>query len=341
MNCLNCGSSLIATNRFCPNCGAPVASSPIQSPGYSPPAQPGTQSPKTKSKWSAPKLIFLGCGVLILIGAGVTAVIFFGVRYAIRHSDAALFAEQTLRQSNAVRDALGTVVSVGTPSGTVRTAGSVGAGDLTMKVTGTKASGEFEAILERKAGKWTLITGQLTLTDGRIIYVEAPSSEASTAVNHGRQLATSPVDTQYWQQLTWQQQNISLRVPESWIQKEANQRQWDIRAGERYSSTYLMANAWIWERNLPAQNLVAAEAQTASEKLRNGIIEGYAIRSVGGVNGVLTISSVGDRLVATWNSIVPAGGEQKSVDISLGAPSREFSELEPTFSAIFDSIRFN
>ena len=157
--------------------------------------------------------------------------------------------------------------------GTVRSAGSVGAGDLTMAVTGTKASGVFEAILERKGGKWTLITGQLTLSDGRVIYLEAPSLETSGAVNHGRQLSTASVDTQYWQQLTWPQQNISLRVPESWIQKEANQRQWDIRAGERYSSTYLMANAWIWERNLPAQNLVAADAQTASEKLRNGIIE--------------------------------------------------------------------
>jgi len=278
---------------------------------------------------------------LILIAAGIAALIFFGIRYAIRHSDAAIFAEQTLRQSNAVHDALGSVVSIGTPSGTVRTAGSVGAGDLTMQVTGTKASGEFEAILERKGGKWTLITGQLTLSDGRVIYIEAPSSDTSGAVNHGRQLATASVDTQYWQQLTWPQQNISLRVPERWIQKEANQRQWDIRAGERYSSTYLMANAWIWERNLPAQNLVAADAQNASEKLRNGIIEGYAIRSIGGVNGVLTISSVGDRLVASWNSIVPAGGEQKSVDISLGAPSREFSDLEPIFNAIFDSIRFN
>jgi hypothetical protein len=64
-------------------------------------------------------------------------------------------------------------------------------------------------------------------------------------------------------------------------------------------------------------------------------------KQVGGVTGLLTISSVGDRFVATWKALVPAGNEQKSIDVSLGAPFRDFDQLESTFSSILDSIRFN
>lgn len=96
----------------------------------------------------------------------------------------------------------------------------------------------------------------------------------------------------------------------------------------------------IWERQLPAENLLAADAQTVSESLKNGVITGYGVLEVGGVTGLLTISNVGDRRAATWKAIVEAGGAQTSLDISLGAQVLDFKRLEPTFRAIFDSIRF-
>ena len=107
-----------------------------------------------------------------------------------------------------------------------------------------------------------------------------------------------------------------------------------------YSSTYLIGNAWIWERQLPAENLLAADAQTASESLKNGVIIGYTVLEVGGMTGLLTISNVGDRRTATWKAIVEAEGAQTSLDISLGAQVLDFERLEPTFRAFFDSIRF-
>lgn len=133
---------------------------------------------------------------------------------------------------------------------------------------------------------------------------------------------------------------MRLRLPPDWIPKKLGERELEFRAGEIYSSTYLVGNAWIWERQLPAGNLLEADAQTASESFKNGVIAGYTARDVGGIAGILTITNVGDRETATWKAIVSSGGVQKSVDISLGAQRGDFERLEPVFNAIFDSIRF-
>lgn len=97
----------------------------------------------------------------------------------------------------------------------------------------------------------------------------------------------------------------------------------------------------VWERDLASEEFLAADVKTASEKLKNSVIAGYEVRDIGKISGLLTISSVGDRFVGTWNAIVSANGEPKLIDVSLGAPFRDFGRLEPTFNAIFDTVQFD
>jgi hypothetical protein len=118
------------------------------------------------------------------------------------------------------------------------------------------------------------------------------------------------------------------------------QRELDFRAGEEYSSTHLIGHSWIWDRELPAQSLFTADLQSAAEKLRNGVILGYAERHLGGTPGVLTISSVGESVSVSWRAIVSVGGSQRSIDLLLGARDRDFERLEPTFNTILESVRF-
>ena len=310
------------------------------SPGSPPAGQP---SDRPKQKSPALKTIFIGCGLLILLAAGGAVAVFYGIKNALRSSDASKAAVQAIKQSDNARKMLGEITDVGTPMGSISSeAGGSGDASLSMSVTGAKASGAYYATLQRRNGQWFVISGRIELTDGRSINVEAKAAGQSVDVarSAGHQLRNDAADTNSWREVKWRQQHLRFRLPPDWIEKKMSLRELDFRAGEMYSSTYLIGNAWIWERQLPAENLLAADAQTASESLKNGVITGYTVLEVGGVTGLLTISNVGDRRTATWKAIVDGEGAQTSLDISLGAQDQDFERLEPTFRAIFDSIRF-
>jgi Cytochrome oxidase complex assembly protein 1/zinc-ribbon domain len=332
MFCHVCGRPLEPSASSCPNCGAAIAL---------PPAPPGHGEPKQKSP--ALKYILIGCGVLILLGAGAVVAVFFGVKYAFRTSDAARAAVQALRQSNNARHALGEITDVGTPMGSISSeAGGSGSASLSTSVSGSQASGKYYATLQRKDGQWFLVSGRIELADGRSINLETQASGRTVDVPRARGLVLNDAatDTSLWRNVEWEQQHVSLRLPIDWVRIKIDQRELEFRAGDMYSSTYLIGNAWIWERDLPVDNLLAADIQTASENFRNGVIAGYSLREVGGVSGVITISNVGGRRTATWKALVPADGAQKSMDISLGAQRSDFDRLAPMFNAIFNSIRF-
>lgn len=343
MYCPNCGDSINSSSSFCQKCGAaipPQASSPEAPSNWQ--ARPQTDNQSKKSP--ALKIILFGCGTLILLGGAIAVAIYFGVNYALRSSDANKAAVELLKQSENARKTLGEITEIGAPSGNVVSElGGSGSAALSMSVTGSLASGRYFAALQRRSGQWSVISARIELPDGRSIKVEANPGSLPVNVpsSAGHQLRNDATDTSAWREVEWQQQHVRLRLPPDWIQNKVSQRELDFRAGEKYSSTYLVGNAWIWEREMPSENLLAADAQTASESFKNGVIAGYAVRDVGGVAGILTISNVGDRKTATWKSIVQTDGTQRSIDISLGAQSRDFEHLEPMFNAIFDSVRFN
>jgi len=303
--------------------------------------QPVVNPPERK--FPVGKIIAIGCGVLLLLAAGIVLLAFFGVRHFVKSSDAYNAAVNAIKQSSNAQKALGEIVDIGFPSGSwASESGGSGEATLSMSITGSKAQGEYYATLHRRNGQWLLASGRVELSDGRSINIESRglSSSGKSSAGAGRQLKDDYVDGSTWREVQWSEQHVRLRLPADWIEKTNSLRELDCRLGERYSSTYLTANAWIWDRELPAEGLLAADLQSAAERYRNRVILGYSTREVGGTPGVLTISDVGDRHVATWKSIVTVGGEQKSIDISFGALFRDFDRLEPTFNAILGTVTF-
>ena len=182
MFCPSCGSAVVPTARFCPNCGAAVPAPP-------PAAATDQSAQQPQRKWSAGKVILLGCGLLVLIGIGIAVAAFFGIRYALKSSDAAKVAVQALKESSAARQVLGEINDVGTPMGSISSEiGGSGSATLSMSVTGTKASGKYYATLQRRNGQWMLISGRVELADGRSINVETvtPVFQLSLTMHDGR-----------------------------------------------------------------------------------------------------------------------------------------------------------
>jgi hypothetical protein len=310
---------------------------------------------QTKSETPWGKIILFGCGGLLVLAVLAGVAIFLGIRHALKSSDAYTAAVAALRQSAAATKVLGEITDTGIPSGSVSVEGG-GSGKATfrMSVTGTLASGEFYVTMTRVNAEWIVDSGRLVLEDGRGIDLEGKTALGTGGSNRGRihppvaggstsggkQLGSGPIDTSSWQEVEWTQQRIKFRLPPGWIAKEMSQRQLDYRSGETYSPVYFAGNAWIWDRELPAEDLLAADLKSAAESFRNGVTLGYAVREVGGTSGILTISNVGDRLSATWRAIVANSGEQRSIDFLLGAPAHEFDRLSPTFNAILESLSF-
>ena len=101
MICTSCGNAVDSVNRFCPKCGAPVQpQSPPQytsPPPYSAPQPmpqmmggPAYQPPKKKS--GCGKIILIVAIILLVLGAGLAAAIYFGYQKL----------EQTLKASEPI-----------------------------------------------------------------------------------------------------------------------------------------------------------------------------------------------------------------------------------------------
>src|SRR5713226_7480841 len=182
MFCPSCGDTVETSAKFCPTCGAAIPVAPPAGPAPYQTAQPHGR------KSSAGKFIIIGCALLILIGVGIAVAAFFGIRYALKSSDAAKAAVQVLKQSSNARQALGDITDVGTPMGSIQSSfGGSGNASLSMSVIGTKTSGEYYATLLRRNGQWLLTSGRIELADGRSINIEA--SALGLSIGGGRSAA--------------------------------------------------------------------------------------------------------------------------------------------------------
>src|SRR5262249_1722222 len=155
----------------------------------------------------------------------------------------------TLKESGAATDAIGDVRDIGFPNSAFHTNASGSEASISMKVYGTKEDGFYSVELQKVAGKWIVINGRLVLTGGRSIAIVGHAARGGrpTAPDHsGLQLTPQVVDDSSWRDATWPEQHIRFRVPPNWINKHTDQRELDWRADEKFSSTYLTANAWIW-----------------------------------------------------------------------------------------------
>ncbi len=178
MNCDYCGDLLKPFTKFCTKCGNP-APPPAQAsytppppvnppPSYQAPPSWGAgaqsaprQPPRRKSR--AGKILLIVFSILVVIGVGVGAAAYFGIRAlkgSIKSSEAYRVAEDELRGSRAVADKIGEIKEVGFPLGTYKeNPDGTGAAGFTASVEGTKGSGRYVVALERKGGVWRVMNG--------------------------------------------------------------------------------------------------------------------------------------------------------------------------------------
>src|ERR1700675_1173470 len=117
MFCQSCGSATETSVRFCQKCGAENPVLPKAAFGAPPPEFPlaGGASDRQKEKSPALKIIFIGCGLLILVAAGGAVPVFYGIKLTLKSSDASKAAVQAVKQSQSARKTLGEITDVGTP----------------------------------------------------------------------------------------------------------------------------------------------------------------------------------------------------------------------------------
>jgi TonB family protein len=129
--------------------------------------------PQRKS--SCGKVLLIIAAVLVIIGIGIAAAIYFGYRYAektLKASEAYTTAVTTLKENSDVRDKLGEISDTGFPIGAF-SQNADGSGDaaFTMSVQGTKGTGQYGVQLKRRNSVWKVENGNLRLANGDIIQV--------------------------------------------------------------------------------------------------------------------------------------------------------------------------
>lgn len=190
MLCNSCGNVLESFQRFCPKCGAPAPAQyqpPSPSPGSSPynsPQTPGGWGPVSPPRKSSCGKVLLIVGIiLVLLGLGAAAAIYYGYRYAenaLKSSEAYQAAVTALKESPEVRDKLGEITDTGFPIGAFNQ-NADGSGDaaFTMSVQGTKGTGQYGVELRRRNSVWKVRNGSVRLPNGDTIQV------ADSDVNEG------------------------------------------------------------------------------------------------------------------------------------------------------------
>jgi hypothetical protein len=106
-------------------------------------------------------------GVIVWLAAIVLfGGLFGGVFYVLENSDAYRLGAAKVQASIEAAELLGTPISTGIPSGSIKISGDTGQAALSFSASGSKATGQISLTADKKGGVWSLKT--LTLkVDGR------------------------------------------------------------------------------------------------------------------------------------------------------------------------------
>lgn len=186
MICNSCGNAVEAFHRFCPKCGAPVQPGAppqyVSPPPYTappPPVMGGPMAPPPR-KSSCGKIILILAIILLVLGAGLAAAIYFGyhkLEQTLKSSEAYTVAVTALKENEDVRNQLGEIIDTGFPLGAFNTnADGSGNAAFSMSVQGSKDTGQYEVTLVRSNSVWRLTRGSvqtaggqtINITDGRV-----------------------------------------------------------------------------------------------------------------------------------------------------------------------------
>jgi hypothetical protein len=139
----------------------------------------------------------------------------------------------------------------------------------------------------------------------------------------------------------WAGGGLTLRVPDAFEVREAGD-ELDVRDPNRVS-TFLVGHSTVFPATMTGPMLVVASMTGATERVRSGLLDGYAVVRFGGVAGVLTIESRRDGAsrLAIWSAYRPTKDGTRNTTVIFGAESAEFDRLEATARAVFASARFD
>lgn len=163
-----------------------------------------------------------------------------------------------------------------------------------------------------------------------------------TLPSAGRQLPADPdAASALTTEAHWQGGGLTLRLPTS-FEVRATGNDLDVRDPNRIS-TFLVGHSVVFPAPTTAAILVVAALTNATERVRSGALEGYALVRFGGVAGMLTIESRrdGGNRLAIWSAYRPTESGVRNTTVIFGAETAEFDRLEATARAIFASARFD
>jgi TonB family protein len=181
MICNNCGSEIDSINRFCPKCGAPVQ---YQAPATPPPLYSSPQSamppmggpiypPPRKS--GCGKIILILAVIVVVLGAGIGAALYFGYRYtekALKSSEPYTIALKALKENPKVKEELGEINDTGFPIGAFSSdANGSGKAAFVMSVQGSLSSGQYQVALIRNNSVWHIEQASVKTAAGDTIMV--------------------------------------------------------------------------------------------------------------------------------------------------------------------------
>lgn len=180
MICSSCGSVIDAINKFCPRCGAPLQyQAPPAPPLYSapqatPPMMGGPVAPPPQRSGCV-KIILIVVLVVLVLGAGIGAALYFGYRYtekALKSSEPYTIALNALKDNEQVKEELGDINETGFPIGAYSSdANGTGKAAFVMSVQGSKSSGQYQVMLIRSNSVWRIEQASVKTVNGDTIQV--------------------------------------------------------------------------------------------------------------------------------------------------------------------------
>jgi hypothetical protein len=157
----------------------------------------------------------------------------------------------------------------------------------------------------------------------------------------GRRLASDPARLERGKDLLWQDLQMHVRVPTEWVVRKVSTTELDLR-DPATPSTFLIARASPMPAGPSIDDFLQADLVRAQESLAARRIDGYAVRRIGPIGGMLTLErrSGGTTWLASWTGYQPAELGSLSVTLLAGATAADFARDEALLGAVVDSIRF-
>lgn len=210
-------------------------------------------------------------------------------------------------------------------------------------VSGTGALENWSPFATAAPTEWTAEAPIERTADAAVETTPAEPAAAPVALpSAGRQLRADPeVAGALTKEAHWQGGGLTLRVPDAFeVQKDGENL--DVRDPDR-TSTFLVGHSTVFPATMTGPMLVVASLTGATERVRSGLLDGYAVVRFGGVAGVVTIESRRDGAsrLAIWSAYQPTKDGTRNTTVIFGAETAEFERLEATARAIFASARFD